>query len=172
MNQVHRTLGAITVTLAALLCGCSTDDETSEHESNRSAEGRGEHDRDGGEHDRGGNEHGREGGEESGTELALNARYDKVRNGARLVLAYDAASHSFVGTVTNTTEKTLEKVRVEVHLSNGKELGPTKAADLAPGASREVKLTATSTDFERWNAHPEVGGGEHGGEGRGEHRDE
>ena len=70
------------------------------------------------------------------------------------------------GTVENTTDETLKQVRVEVHLSNGKELGPTPAADLAPGESREVELIATSTDFDGWTAHPEVGEGEHssGGE--------
>ena len=137
-----------------------------------------EHDRDGGEHGRHG-QHG-EHGEESGTELTLDQTYGETRRGARLVLAYGAETNSFRGTVTNTTSATLERVRVEVHLSNGKELGPTPGVDLAPGASQEVTLTATSTGFERWNAHPEVGadehgeGGEHerGGEhgGGGEHR--
>ena len=37
-------------------------------------------------------------GEESNTELALNETYDKVRNGARLILTYDAQSNSFRGT--------------------------------------------------------------------------
>ncbi|MHC4518998.1 MAG: FxLYD domain-containing protein, partial [Planctomycetota bacterium] len=111
---------------------------------------------------------------ESGTELALNETYDTVRNGARLILAYDAQSNSFKGAVTNTTSSVLERVRVEVHLSNGKELGPTTAADLGPGQSRAVTLTTTSEDFDGWSAHAEVGseehgGGEHGGEGRGEH---
>jgi hypothetical protein len=111
--------------------------------------------------------------EESGTELTLNETYDAVRNGARLILAYDAQSNSFVGTVENTTDKTLENVRVEVHLSNGKELGPTTPGDLEPGEKRDVKLTATSTDFDRWNAHPEVGSGEHShGEERGEQNKE
>ena len=56
----------------------------------------------------------------------LNQHYDEVRNGARLVLTYDAPSNSFNGTVQNTTEETLERVRVEVHLSNGRELGPRR----------------------------------------------
>ena len=105
-------------------------------------------------------------GEESGTELALDAQYDNTRNGARLILAYDAQTNSFKGTVENTTNETLKQVRVEVHLSNGKELGPTPAADLAPSEKREVQLIATSTDFDGWTAHPEVGEGEHshGGE--------
>ena len=109
-------------------------------------------------------------GEESNVELALDEPYDNVRNGARLILAYDAQTNSFKGTVENTTNETLKQVRVEVHLSNGKELGPTTPGDLAPGEKREILLTATSTDFDRWTAHPEVGEGEHGSEGgRGEH---
>ena len=66
-----------------------------------------------------------DGDEESNVELTLNDQYDKVRNGARLILNYDAQSNSFKGTVENTTNETLKRVRVEVHLSNGKELGPT-----------------------------------------------
>ena len=45
---------------------------------------------------------------------------------------------TFKGTVENTTEKVLERVRVEIHLSNGKELGPTKPGDLKPGEKREI----------------------------------
>ena len=112
-------------------------------------------------------------GEESGTELALNETYDKVRNGARLILNYDVQSNSFKGTVENTTDGTLKQVRVEVHLSNGKELGPTPLTDLAPGEIENIQLTATSTDFDGWTAHPEVGESEHGhGEEHGEHDSE
>jgi hypothetical protein len=111
--------------------------------------------------------------EESGAELALDESYDGVRNGARLILAYDAQSNSFIGTVENTTDNTLKQVRVEVHLSNGVELGPTTPADLRPGESIDVTLAATSNGFDGWTAHPEVGEGgrgEHeGGEGEGEH---
>ena len=62
----------------------------------------------------------------------------------------------------NTTDKTLKRVRVEVHLSNGKELGPTTPADLDPGRERDVRLTATNKGFDGWTAHPEVGSSEHG----------
>ena len=141
MNRIQRTLATIAIMLAVVISGCSSDRGTDAKE-----------------------------GEESGIELALNESYDEVRNGARLVLSYDAQSNSFNGTVENTTEETLKRVRVEVHLSNGKELGPTTPADLEPGERRDVKLTATSKDFDGWTAHPEVGIGEHGsGEGRGEH---
>jgi len=103
--------------------------------------------------------------EESGTELALDESYDEVRNGARLSLTYDAQSNSFIGFVENTTDDILKQVRVEVHLSNGTELGPTTPTDLNPGESINVSLTATTEDFDGWTAHPEVGeggGGEHG----------
>lgn len=113
-------------------------------------------------------------GEESGNTLALDGTYDFVRKGARLILRYDAQSNSFVGTVQNTTEGVLDKVRIEVHLSNGTELGPTTPVDLAPGQIVEVSLTATEETFTGWTPHAEVGSGEHGsggegGEGGGEH---
>lgn len=148
-HQLRKTLAAIAVILAAVITGCSNNSGTSENQGSngvtasrdehsdgegRGEHGRGEHDREGrGEHDRDGDNHHGEEGEESGTELALTESYDKVRNGAQLILAYDAydaESNSFKGTVENTTKKTLERVRVEVHLSNGKELGPTTPADL------------------------------------------
>ncbi len=149
MKHIHRLLVAIILVLIVVMIGCS---RTAERSSD-------------------------DGEEESGTELALNETYDKVRNGARLVMNYDEETNSFIGTVENTTDETLKQVRVEVHLSNGKELGPTAAADLAPGDKRDIHLTATSKDFDGWTAHPEVGSDEHGDsehdqEGGGEHDSE
>ena len=158
-------IGSVLLALMAAACSGTNGHESGERGEHARERG---HDRDGehgGEH-RG--EHGREGDEEDGTEYALDATYDKVRNGAHLTLAYEASSTSFVGVVENTTDRALEQVRVEVHLSNGKELGPTAAADLAPGAKRAIKLDAAGHEFERWTAHPEVGRNEHGHEG-GEH---
>jgi hypothetical protein len=176
VNHIQRFLAALAVMSAAVLGGCSNGAATREHQtSGDQTVTRGEQDRDGGEHDREGyGEHGRdrhgEEGEESGTELALNERYDDVRNGARLVLAYDAQSNSFRGTVENTTDRPLARVRVEVHLSHGKELGPTSPVDLGPGVKIDVTLTATSRDFDGWTAHAEVGSSEHGrGEEHGDH---
>ena len=114
------------------------------------------------------------GDEESGQQFELGDSYDKVRAGARLRLSYDEAAKAFSGTVENTTDATLPQVRVEVHLSNGVELGPTRPVDLAPGESVAVRLPAGNQPFESWGAHPEVGGGnvadggEHSG-GDGEH---
>ena len=97
------------------------------------------------------------GGEESATQYGLDDAYDEVRAGARLVLAYDRAANAFTGTVTNTTAGTLRRVRVEVHLSNGIELGPTAPLDLAPGESAAVRLEASDRPFAAWSAHPEAG---------------
>ena len=81
-------------------------------------------------------------------------------SGSRLILSYDAESNAFTGTVENVTEAPLSRVRVEVHLSNGVELGPTPAVDLAPGASAAVSLAAPDRPFDTWSAHAEVGGGD------------
>ena len=95
-------------------------------EARESGEGEGEHgDRERGEGGEG--EHGEEGGhdeeggegEESGIYVARGDTWDAVRRGARLVLAFNAASGAFEGTVHNTTNGTLCAVRVEVHLGDG-----------------------------------------------------
>ncbi len=111
-------------------------------------------------------------GEESGTRYTLDETFATVRNGVRLVMSWDAAANAFSGTVENTTTATIQAVRVEVHLSNGVELGPTTPGDLAPGETRAVQLSAAGQDFDGWSPHSETGSGEHGGnesEGRGEH---
>ena len=163
-------VAALVVSLALLLVACGG-------ESHEGREGQGEHGGEAsGEHGSAGegSEHD-EGDEESGDQFGLDETYDKTRAGTRLIISYDAAANAFTGTVENTTTTTLERVRVEVHLSNGTELGPTTPTDLAPGQKVPVTLAATSEAFESWSAHPEVGGGdgsgEHGsdGEDRGEH---
>lgn len=110
-------------------------------------------------------------GEESGNLLTMEETYDVVRLGARLILAYSTEDNAFVGTVQNTTDETLPQVRVEVHLSNGVELGPTTPQDLESGQTVEVVLSAEDQEFNGWSPHAEVGGSEHGheGEGGGEH---
>ena len=107
--------------------------------------------------------------EESNVQLGLNEVYNQVRAGARLILAYDAQSNSFKGTVENTTNQTLTRVRVEVHLSNGVELGPTTPVDLRPGSKIRVELKASGGNFDKWTAHPEVGSGGEVSEGGDEH---
>ncbi|MFC2157465.1 FxLYD domain-containing protein [Acidobacteriota bacterium] len=105
-------------------------------------------------------EHGEE-GEESGPQIGLDGTHDEVRKGVRLILSFDSESSSFVGTVENVSEKTVSNVRIEVHLSNGVELGPTESVDLAPGKKIEVKLTAVDQTFTWWIAHAEAGTSEH-----------
>jgi len=104
--------------------------------------------------------------------LALDQTYDVTRNGARLILSYDAANNQFIGTVENTTNATLTRVRVEIHLSNGLELGPTTPTDLAAGQVLDIVLDAGAQPFDSWTPHAEVGAGESAGaEGAGESGD-
>ena len=132
-------------------------------------------DRGGGEHGPGGESTGGEGGGPSGSEeasgatLAPDETFDAVRGGARLILNYDAASNAFTGTVENTTKNVLTNVRIEVHLSNGTELGPTTSVDLVPGQVMDVNLPSTAAAaFTGWIAHAEVGSGAEGGQAGGE----
>ena len=139
MFHIQRSITVIGVIFVAILSGCSSDDTTPILYDT--------------------------GDEESNIQLTVNESYDAVRAGARLILTYDAQSKSFKGTVENTTNSTLQNVRVEVHLSNGTELGPTAPIDLLPGAKMDVQLAAAGETFDRWTAHPEVGTGGSGGEG-------
>ena len=146
MRYASTALAAFALLLALAFTGCLDGSESGEHdegsESGEHAEGS-----ESGEHDD---------GEESGTQYAPDETFDEARAGARLVLSYDSAANAFTGTVENTTGDTLRRVRVEVHLSNGIELGPTTPVDLAPGQMTEVTLPATSQPFISWSAHPEV----------------
>ena len=172
---------ALTVVTAAIgISGCVMTVPVGEHHGEEGiTTRRGEHEREGGDSENS-EDAGASEGEESGATLTLAERYDTVRKGARLILVYDADSNAFTGTVENTTDSTLEQVRVEVHLSNGVELGPTTPVDLAPGQIVDVSLPATDQAFDGWTPHAEVGpgsggeAGEHGpggedGEDGGEH---
>ena len=108
-----------------------SDSESGEHGSGTES-GENRSDSESGEHS-GGTESG-DGGEEAGTQFALDETFDEIRAGARLVLSYDSTSNAFIGNVENTTDATLRRVRVEVHLSNGTELGPTTPTDLGSRA--------------------------------------
>lgn len=116
----------------------------------------------GGEHG-GASEHGGAGeggggdGEESGTLYGLGEAARQRRAGVDLVIRYDAPARAFVGRVRNTTTAPIEDIRVEVHLSNGVELGPTPRRDLAPGAVADVRLDARGQSFQRWSVHAEIG---------------
>ncbi|MXY68051.1 MAG: hypothetical protein F4Y47_05765 [Acidobacteriia bacterium] len=128
------------------------------------------------------NEHSGESGEgrrgereESGTQYGLSDTAKEVRSGVELIVRFDGARRAFSGTVKNGTDATVRRVRVEVHLSNGAELGPTANVDLRPGQSAPVELRAGSQEFNKFSTHVEIGAGEHGGEHGGredsEHRD-
>ncbi|MDE0120953.1 MAG: hypothetical protein OXS33_04410 [bacterium] len=166
----NRLIGAVlgTVLTAGVLVGCGAGNEGSEGPESgvegtteQSGEGVGEHGA-GGEGTGGesGGEGGSGGEEASGNMLTLNQTFDQTRAGARLVIGYDASTNSFVGTVENTTNNTLIRVRIEAHLSNGVELGPTTPVDLAPGEILAVDLPATAQPFTGWTPHAEVGRGE------------
>ncbi|MDE0686125.1 MAG: FxLYD domain-containing protein [Candidatus Poribacteria bacterium] len=157
MNSHLRILTAIAFTLILIagITGCSNDQETPATENPVAA----------GASD-----------EESSVRYGLTDAYDNVRNGARLVISYNAGTDAFIGTVTNTTNAILTQVRVEVHLYDGTvtvdELGPTPNVDLAPGESHDVTLPVGGLSFTEWVAHPEVGPSSSGGEGGGEHAGE
>ena len=148
MGKLSTVLTSIGIVSVLVLSGClGSGEESGEH-----AGGSGEHG--GGE----GSESGERGdGEESATQYGLGDTFDQVRAGARLVLSYDSGSNAFIGTVENTTDAPLSRVRVEVHLSNGTELGPTTPVSLASGQVVDITLPATSQPFTSWSAHPEVG---------------
>lgn len=113
-------------------------------------------------------------GEESGTRYSQSETCDEVRKGVQLILKYDELSSAFIGTIKNVSKKLAKKVRIEVHLSNGVELGPTKPINLKPGNQSQVTLSAKDQSFTWWSAHAESGSSEkgHGEEREGEHGEE
>ncbi|MFQ6070465.1 MAG: serine hydrolase domain-containing protein [Candidatus Aminicenantales bacterium] len=94
--------------------------------------------------------------EEAGPRISRDGIYDEVRKGVRLILFFDSESSSFVGSAENTTRSIIPAVRVEVHLSNGIELGPTRTVDLAPREKVNINLPAGGRSFSWWKAHAEV----------------
>jgi ribosomal protein S8 len=100
--------------------------------------------------------------EETGTELSKKQTYNKVEYGVRLILKYDKNKEAFIGTAKNISNKIAERTRVEVHLSNGAELGPTIPRNLKPGEYFEVNFSTKGQEFKKWSTHAEVGSREHG----------
>lgn len=163
MSNILKTLVGLLIILAIINTACSNEPGKDKEKVLEKLEAeRGEHSRDIGEKGE---------GEEDGTQFSKTDVYDVVKNGAHLILSFDAANNSFTGTVENVSQETIKKVRVEVHLSNGIELGPTKPKDLKPGERISVEINATEKAFETWSTHAEVGSSEegHNGEGEGEH---
>ena len=186
-KRVAASVGAAVLSIALIAGACSGGDsgEGAGHEGGaEAAEGAGHEGgaESGGEHPEGGEGggmgeaaeagHGGEAGRGEAAEggnvplLAPNQTYDETSGGARLQLAFDPAANAFVGTAENTTNQTLTRVRVEVHLSNGTELGPTTPTDLPAGQTLRLTLPSTAAPFDTWSAHVEVGSGE-AGEGAG-----
>ncbi len=173
---------------AGILIGCTMDNGSEAREGGSEGvsisrdiggEAKGEHGSGGERAEGSGGESGRESGSEgpesgggseeaSGAMLAPDATFDMTRAGARLIMNYDPAANAFIGTVENTTSNTLTNVRIEIHLSNGAELGPTTPVDMAPGEVMNINLPSTPESFTGWTPHAEVGSGEGGGEGSGE----
>ena len=111
---------------------------------------------------------GGEGGNESGMLWNATDTADEIVNGIHLILSYDQATESFVGTLENINTNTAPQVRVEVHVfdaaGNSTEFGPTTPADMVPGEIRDVSLPiAAGTTFTQFNMHPEVGTASAGG---------
>lgn len=153
------TIGILTV-FVLVLAACNSKPKAEKAQEGEKLEAtRGLHEAD---------RHGEGEGEEDGTMLAKDEVYDVVKKGTHLVLKYDQEAGAFLGTVENISDEILTRVRVEVHLSSGKELGPTVQADLEPGEKREVELVVGDEDFESWSTHAEVGDSEHS-HGEGEH---
>jgi len=96
-------------------------------------------------------------GVEPGPDLTLFDTLHFHRAGAQLVLSYDFAARAFTGSVENTTEATLRRVGVEVHLSNGTKLSLTTPVDLDPGQTVAITLPARLHTFLLWTAYPKVG---------------
>ena len=131
------------------------DAEAAGAEEEHDREGEGEHGGEGGEggegHDEGGEE-----GEEGGEYIGALATWDATRRGAHLTLRLNEAHTAFVGTVRNVSEATLCRVRVEVHLRPGPELGPTTPVNVAPGQEVNIDLPTDGNVVETWTAHPEI----------------
>ena len=100
-----------------------------------------------------------QGGEsgESGTQYALADTARETRGGVELTVNYDSAGQVFSGTVSNTTAAAVTQVRVEIHLSNGVELGPTPRTDLAAGETQSIELDAGGQSFTWFTVHVEIG---------------
>ena len=161
MKGTNIALGALGLGLAGALVACNGSpmeptelDPGSEHgfagdQHNESGEGQG------GESGEG------RGGEsgESGTQYGRADTARESRSGVDLVMRYEAALGQFEGTITNTNTAAVDDVRVEIHLSNQVELGPTPRVTLVAGEVRQVELDARGQPFQTWSVHIEIGPG-------------
>ncbi|MCY3927865.1 MAG: FxLYD domain-containing protein [Acidobacteria bacterium] len=104
-------------------------------------------------------ESGESGGElgESGNRYNPGDTAYESRQGVDLVMSHYRPGDRFEGTITNTTGRPISNVRVEIHLSNGTELGPTPNVTLAAGEMLDVELDAAGQSFAWWSVHVEIG---------------
>ena len=146
--------------LGLALAACASTSESGREggggEASGEHAGSGEHG--GGSEGNGGGEGGAGDGEEAAVQLKPTETFWMTRQGVRLALRYDSATQTFRGSATNITGTAIPRVRVEVHLSNGVELGPTTSTNLAPGQTIDVTLPATGQTFVAWGAHAESDG--------------
>lgn len=161
MKGTNITLCALVLGLAGSLAACNRS-PTEPTELNPG----GEHGFAGGLHNESGEGLGGESGEgsggesgESGTQYGRADTARESRAGVDLVMRYDAARERFEGTVTNTNGAAVDDVRVEIHLSNQVELGPTPRTTLVAGEVLPVELDARGQQFQAWSVHVEIGPG-------------
>ena len=161
MKGTTIALCALVLSLAASLTACNRS-PTEPTELYRGSE----HGFAGGGHNESGEGRGGEGGEgrggesgESGTRYGRADTARESRAGVDLVMRYESARERFEGTVTNGNGAAVDDVRVEIHLSNQVELGPTPRVTLAAGEVRQVELDARGQRFQTWSVHVEIGPG-------------
>ena len=93
---------------------------------------------------------------EGGTQWDITETATDTRSGVDLEISYDSSTEKFEGTLNNTSNGTVDGVRVEIHLSNGVELGPTPKIDLMAANSSAVTLDASGQTFTWYSVHIEV----------------
>lgn len=94
---------------------------------------------------------------ESGRRWAPDETATDSREGVNLTISYNASSQRFDGSVTNTNSSAVSDVRVEIHLSNGTELGPTPRVTLQANETKSVTLDASGQNFTWYSVHLEIG---------------
>ncbi|MCY4574023.1 MAG: hypothetical protein OXF01_14615 [Gemmatimonadetes bacterium] len=94
---------------------------------------------------------------ESGTRWNAGETATDSRRGVDLTISYNATTHRFDGSVTNTNASAVTDVRVEIHLSNGTELGPTPRVSLGADETKSVTLDASGQNFNWYSVHVELG---------------
>ncbi len=94
---------------------------------------------------------------ESGTRWDPDETATDSRGGVDLTISYNASNQRFDGSVTNTNSSSVTDVRVEIHLSNGRELGPTPRVGLEANETKSVTLDASGQNFDWYSVHVELG---------------